>query len=63
MHAADISNPMKDWGVCFIWTQKVMEEFWAQVFLLTKLKGDSERELGLPISYLCDRYTTNMPKS
>ena len=27
------------------------------------LKGDKERDLGLPITYLCDRYTVNLAKS
>lgn len=55
IHASDISNPIKTWNPCFNWTNKVMEEFWNQ--------GDEERKLGLPISYLCDKYTTNMAKS
>ena len=31
VHAADISNPIKEWSISFGWTQVVMEEFWSQV--------------------------------
>ena len=31
--------------------------------LILNKQGDKEREAGLPISYLCDRYTTNTAKS
>ncbi|EGR31348.1 hypothetical protein IMG5_112180, partial [Ichthyophthirius multifiliis] len=55
LHSADVSNPIKEWKICFQWTNKVMTEFWNQ--------GDEERLLGLPIAYLCDRYTTNVSKS
>ena len=55
VHASDVSNPIKEWGTCFKWTEVVMAEFWRQ--------GDNERDLKVPISYLCDRYTTNMAKS
>ncbi|KRX06400.1 hypothetical protein PPERSA_05013 [Pseudocohnilembus persalinus] len=55
LHAADVSNPIKPWDVCFQWTEKVMEEFWDQ--------GDKEKAEDLPVTYLCDRYTTNMAKS
>ncbi|EGR29338.1 hypothetical protein IMG5_158060 [Ichthyophthirius multifiliis] len=54
LHAADISNPYKPWDICKVWTQKVMQEFWNQ--------GDEEKERNLPVSYLCDRYTTNTAK-
>lgn len=55
LHAADISNPFKPYHTYEKWTQRVLAEFWDQ--------GDKERELGLSISYLCDRYTTNTAKS
>jgi hypothetical protein len=55
LHASDISNPMKPFEVYKEWTKRVLEEFWIQ--------GDQERDQGLKISYLCDRYTTNMAKS
>lgn len=55
LHAADISNPTKPWNLCRHWAQLVLNEFW--------LQGDKERELGLPLGYLMDRNTVNMPKS
>lgn len=55
MHAADISNPTRTWEICSIWADRVMSEFFAQ--------GDKERDLCLPISQLCDRYTVNIAKS
>ncbi|EGR29086.1 hypothetical protein IMG5_163420 [Ichthyophthirius multifiliis] len=72
LHAADISNPFKPFHIYQQWTVKVLEEFWRQVifkYIQSNIlffyicKGDKERELGLPISYLCDRFTTNMAKS
>jgi len=55
LHCCDISNPAKPWEISRDWAFKVLEEFWVQ--------GDQERELGLPITHLCDRYTTNTAKS
>jgi hypothetical protein len=52
IHAADISNPTKPFGIYFQWAERVMSEFW--------LQGDRERELKLPISFLCDRNTVNI---
>ncbi len=65
LHAADISNPFKPFSVYEKWTFRVLEEFWIQVLLnkFAYLKGDLERDKGLPITYLCDRYTTNVAKS
>lgn len=37
------------------WSERVLTEFWNQ--------GDKERQLGLNISYLCDRYSVNLAKS
>jgi hypothetical protein len=55
IHCADISNPTKPTVVCVKWTELVMKEFFDQ--------GDLEKNLNLPISFLCDRSTTNIPKS
>ncbi len=53
IHAADISNPTKPFHIYSKWADRVMNEFWCQ--------GDKERELGLPISFLCDRYSVKLP--
>lgn len=55
LHAADVSNPFKPFSIYEKWTYRVLEEFWKQ--------GDKERAQGIPVSYLCDRYTTNTAKS
>jgi len=55
IHSADISNPTKPFSICKAWTDLVMEEFFMQ--------GDLEKKKGLPVSFLCDRSTTNIPKS
>lgn len=55
LHAADISNPTKPWPLCHRWAKLVLGEFWAQ--------GDKERELKVPLGYLMDRHTANVPKS
>ena len=52
LHACDISNPTKPLEIYVIWAERVMEEFY--------LQGDRERNLGLPISFLCDRQTVNI---
>ena len=31
VHMADVSNPVKPWGVYTKWTSRIMEEFYAQV--------------------------------
>lgn len=55
VHIADISNPTKKFKIYKRWVDRVFEEFFTQ--------GDREKELGLPISMLCDRDTTNIPNS
>jgi len=55
IHACDISNPTKPFEIYSKWADKVMNEFWIQ--------GDREKELGLPISFLCDRATTTIPNA
>ena len=55
LHAADISNPTKPWPLCYRWTELVISEFWAQ--------GDRERDEGIPVGYMMDRFTVNIAKS
>mmetsp|Transcript_30701 Transcript_30701/g.53293 ORF Transcript_30701/g.53293 Transcript_30701/m.53293 type:complete len:721 (-) Transcript_30701:433-2595(-) len=47
LHAADISNSAKTEDLALYWGGNVISEFLAQ--------GDKEKEMGLPISPLCDR--------
>uniref|UniRef100_A0A8D8SCE0 Phosphodiesterase n=2 Tax=Cacopsylla melanoneura TaxID=428564 RepID=A0A8D8SCE0_9HEMI len=54
LKCADISNPCRPWEVSKKWSQKVCEEFFRQ--------GDYERQLNLPVTSLCDRYSTSIPK-
>lgn len=55
LKCADISNPARPWSICKEWCSAVMDEFFHQ--------GDLERKLSLPISFLCDRNTVDIPKS
>jgi len=50
LHAADLSNPAKPTHLAIQWTDRCLDESFAQ--------GDIEKELDLPISPLCDRATT-----
>lgn len=54
LKSADISNPCRPWDVSKKWSQKVCEEFFRQ--------GDYERQLNLPVTSLCDRFSTSVPK-
>ena len=51
MHMADISNSAKRKNVSIQWTNCVLKEFF--------LQGDCEKELGLPVSPLCNCASTN----
>ncbi|KAI8328045.1 hypothetical protein BC941DRAFT_445702 [Chlamydoabsidia padenii] len=51
LHAADISNPLRPWPVCYMWSQRVCTEFFHQ--------GDMERSNGLPPSPNMDRRKTD----
>ncbi|XP_076634062.1 uncharacterized protein LOC143348100 isoform X2 [Colletes latitarsis] len=54
LKCADISNPCRPWDISRKWSYKVCEEFFRQ--------GDYERRLNLPVTSLCDRHTTSIPK-
>ena len=47
LHAADVSNPAKPWAYYNEWTDRVLDEFFAQ--------GDLERARGLPIGMGFDK--------
>lgn len=55
LHCADLGNPTKPLPIYLEWTDRVMSEFFDQ--------GDRERELGMPISPMCDRLKPNIPRS
>jgi hypothetical protein len=55
IHTCDISNPAKHFEIYSKWTDLVTNEFFNQ--------GDLEKQENLPISFLCDRAITNIPKS
>ena len=55
LHTADISNPAKPEEISNKWTYRVYEEFFRQ--------GELEKKLGLSVSLLCDRDTTNVNKA
>ncbi|GAB1606418.1 cAMP-specific 3',5'-cyclic phosphodiesterase 7B-like [Argonauta hians] len=54
MKCADISNPCRLWSTSKQWSEKICEEFF--------LQGDCERKLKLPITPMCDRYSTSVAK-
>ena len=55
LHIGDIAHPAKPWSIEIKWSNLIYKEFFNQ--------GDTEKSLGLPISFLCDRDTTSIPKS
>jgi hypothetical protein len=54
LHAADISNPVKPWGLCKRWSDLVVQEFF--------LQGDIEKSQSLPVSPNMDRDQHNQPQ-
>ena len=54
-HVADLFHNYRKFHISLRWVELLSNEFWNQ--------GDKERELGLPISFLCDREDINVPKS
>jgi hypothetical protein len=55
IHFSDISNGTKPFEIYQKWVDKLFVEFF--------LQGDKEKEMNLPISFLCDRDKTNIPDS
>lgn len=55
VHCADLSNPTKPLPLYKRWVSLLMEEFF--------LQGDKERESGIDISPMCDRYNATIEKS
>jgi len=55
LHTADLANPTKGLRIACEWSERCLMEFFQQ--------GDEERNLGLPISPMCDRFTVNIPGS
>jgi hypothetical protein len=55
VHTADLSHNSKSFKISYKWTEFLMDEFWQQ--------GDTEKSLGVPVSFLCDRMTADVPKS
>ena len=55
IHIADLSHNYRKFEISIKWVELLSNEFWNQ--------GDKEKELGLPVSFLCDRNDINVPKS
>jgi cAMP-specific phosphodiesterase 4 len=55
VHAADIGNPTRPFDIAMKWGVSIVKEFFHQ--------GAREKELGLEISFGCDRSTSNFAKS
>ncbi len=55
VHCSDLSNPTKPLKIYVQWVDRILEEFFRQ--------GDREREAGIEISAMCDRYNATIEKS
>ena len=55
MHAADVSTQTRPFKVAHEWTYLLFNEFFTQ--------GDLEKHQQLPVSFLCDRETTQISSS
>jgi hypothetical protein len=55
VHSADISNPCRPTDFAVQWTRRLEQEWFTQ--------GDAERERGLPISPMMDRYNSSTEQS
>ena len=54
LKCADISNPTRPWDISHKWSLKVCDEFFRQ--------GEFERQLGLPVTSICDQQSTSVAK-
>ena len=55
VHAADIGNNSRPFEIANEWAKLVIKEFFSQ--------GEQEKKLGLEVTMLCDRETTNFASS
>ena len=55
IHSADLGHNAKLFKVSLKWVSLLTEEFW--------LQGDKEKSMNLPVSFLCDRSSYNIPQS
>ena len=55
IHAADLAHNTKLFKISLKWVELLSEEFW--------LQGDKEKSMNLPVSFLCDRDSYNIPQS
>lgn len=55
LHTADLSHNSRSFEISYTWVMALSEEFWNQ--------GDTEKSMNLPISFLCDRENSDIPKS
>ena len=55
IHIADLAHNTRLFSISLKWVELLSEEFWRQ--------GDLEKKRNLPISFLCDRENSNVPKS
>lgn len=55
VHCADLATPTKPLRLYRRWCDRIMEEFYQQ--------GDKERDQGMDISPMCDRFNASVEKS
>jgi len=55
LHLCDVATPLKPWAISMTWARCVQDEFFNQ--------GDEEKQLGLPVGFLNDRYKVNRNSS
>ena len=55
IHSADLAHNTKLFKISIQWVELLSNEFW--------LQGDKEKNMNLPVSFLCDRIGCNIPNS